>query len=432
VNTTEAVLADSLGQLIKPVPGIDPGQYHVVVRTDIRNNIIETNETNNLLTSPGTITVGIPDLPIGVNVSTPLAQGSSLYYHIQTPAGASLRITLTSDRSQGTNEMFARFGQAPTPGAYDFLYDAPQSLAQTLMVPETEAGDYYLLVHSAQLFGGTQNVTLRADTLSFQLTRATPTQGGNAGDVTVKLEGARFTEEFQAYLRPVGKTDTSQRIWSTHVLFSDASTAYATFNLRRAAPGTYDVVFHIPGLEMDLDTTTHTARLLDASRESVLPGAFNVVGGGGPRLELHLLTPAKARQTLEFPITLEVVNLGQNDAPAPIIYITSPSKTPIGLTTPASPDESSDLQVLVLGPEGRRDVIPPGQVTSVRLYAYAKSFPSSVFLVQDITTTGLPLNWDAMEPYYRDESSAADWDDHLVILPGRPPQRRDGPAPRAE
>jgi subtilase family serine protease len=409
INLARAALADSLGRLIQALPGIDPGQYHVIVRTDIRNNILETNEANNLLVSPGVISVGIPDLPIGVTVTTPLVNGRSLFYHVSTPAGASLRLSLTSDASRGSNELFARLGQAPTPGAYDYLYDSPQSVAQTVTIPETQAGDYYLLVHAADVPGPTQNISLRADTLSFQLTRVTPTQGGNAGDVTVKLQGARFVDGFQAYLRPVSSADTSRRVWSSRVLLTDASTAFAKFDLRHAAPGSYDIVFRIPRVVVDVDSITLKAFHVDLSQESALPGAFHVVPGGGPRLEVTLLTPTRARKSFEFPMTLEVANLGENDAPAPVILITSPSKTPIGLATPATSDESSEIQVLVLGPEGRRDVLPPGQVTSVQLFAWAKDSPGSTFLVQDLTTSGLPLNWDALEAYYQDDSSPADW-----------------------
>lgn len=409
LNMAAAILADSLGNLTKPVPGIIPGQYYVIVRADVRNNINETNEGNNQRVSTGSVSVGIPVLPIGVTVTSPLPEGRSLFYRVAAPGETSLRFTLTSDATRPSNEMFVRFGQAPSPGAYDFLYDLPQSPSQTITVPATQPGDYYVLLRSREVPFAGQTISLRADTLNFQLNRITPTRGGNAGEVTLKLQGARFLPEFQAYLRPAGVADTSRRIWSTKVLFGDAATAYATFDLRHAAPGSYDVVFRIPSDLLDVDTVAHKALLLDTSRDAVLPSAFTVVAGGSPRVEIRLLTPTRARRTFEFPLTLEVANTGENDAPAPVILITSPSKSPIGLKSPVSPAASPEIQVLVLGPEGRRDVLAPGQITSVRVYSLARDFPSSAFLVQDLTTTGLPLDWDSMEPYYRDQHSATDW-----------------------
>ena len=70
-----------------------PGNYHVIVRTDILNNVRETDKTNNLLASASTIAMDVPTLPLDVATPGTIANNQDLYYRIDTTAGQDLLIT---------------------------------------------------------------------------------------------------------------------------------------------------------------------------------------------------------------------------------------------------------------------------------------------------------------------------------------------------
>jgi len=78
--------------LTKPVPGLAPGQYHVIIRSDIRNNLPESNEGNNIGVSLDRAEVDAPVLRLGVAASGTLRVGGSVYYKIDVPAGETLRL----------------------------------------------------------------------------------------------------------------------------------------------------------------------------------------------------------------------------------------------------------------------------------------------------------------------------------------------------
>ena len=54
------------------VPGVVPGSYRVIVRADLRNNIPETDEANNVMASADDVNVDVPVLTVGVECYEPL------------------------------------------------------------------------------------------------------------------------------------------------------------------------------------------------------------------------------------------------------------------------------------------------------------------------------------------------------------------------
>jgi hypothetical protein len=59
-------LFDLTRSLSFTMPGLTPGDYHIIVRTDVNNNIFETNETNNTTASASRMFIDLPELPFEV------------------------------------------------------------------------------------------------------------------------------------------------------------------------------------------------------------------------------------------------------------------------------------------------------------------------------------------------------------------------------
>src|SRR5262249_25260993 len=65
-----------------PLPPLLPGAYRVVVVADSRNLVPDSNRSNNTAASTGSLTVMIPLLTLGARVSSHIANGQDVYYHL--------------------------------------------------------------------------------------------------------------------------------------------------------------------------------------------------------------------------------------------------------------------------------------------------------------------------------------------------------------
>ena len=248
------------------------GQYRIIVRTDIFNQVYESaDEGNNLRSSPDTIAIEVPSLTLGVALETALVTTQSRLYRIDVPAGETLRLTLDSTESAAANEVFVRYNALPDGSNYDAAFDAPLAADQTVLLPTTQAGTYYVLVR--QFSGPDQpQVTLKAETLPFQVDDVKVDQGGDGRWVTVTVTGARFSAEALLKLVRPG----IEEIEPARYQVVDATTIIATFDLRNRQLGLYDVAV----LNPDGAQATLPYRFLV---ERALPVDVTI-GLGGPRV----------------------------------------------------------------------------------------------------------------------------------------------------
>src|SRR3546814_13249906 len=62
--------------LTTTLPGASAGDYRVIVRTDVRNQLHEdVGEANNTTASPKALTVAVEALPLGIQLTADLAHG---------------------------------------------------------------------------------------------------------------------------------------------------------------------------------------------------------------------------------------------------------------------------------------------------------------------------------------------------------------------
>jgi subtilase family serine protease len=133
--------------LIEALPGGVSGDYYVIVRSDIRNNLPETNETNNIGASLDAFTLNVEQLSLGVPDTGVLGKGQSVYYRIDVAAGETLQLSLDSQSTLAANELYIRYGDIPSRSQFDFGFTEAFSADQEIVVPTTQAGTYYVLAY---------------------------------------------------------------------------------------------------------------------------------------------------------------------------------------------------------------------------------------------------------------------------------------------
>ncbi|MGJ8635989.1 MAG: CARDB domain-containing protein [Phycisphaerales bacterium] len=180
------------GSITAPVPGVRPGEYFVIVRSDSRNLIPETNDLNNDGNSIDTVSVEATPLTLGVPFTGDFPSGVERYFQVDVQAGETLRFTYTHDDPNAFTELYVAFERVPTIGDFDALFDSPSFSTQFATIPATMEGTYFVL---ARTFGATVLSTgsLVADALPFQITDFYPARPG-ADVVTIIIDGARLTD----------------------------------------------------------------------------------------------------------------------------------------------------------------------------------------------------------------------------------------------
>jgi len=274
------------GLLKAKLPPLKDGNWRIVVRPDLYNEVYEgkitytptglnlpPGEANNRIASGSTLQVQVPALAVASPLQTTMTSGQARLYKISVASGETLRVTLDSSAADGSNELYIRYGDIPTGYAFDAAYSNPVAADQQVVIPTTQAGDYYVLVRARQ--GGETPVTLRADLLPLAITKVTPDQGGTGDDdhrwVTFDIYGASFKAGALVKLSRPGVYEVEPDRWQV----LDATHIRAIFDLRTVPHGLYDVAV----------TNPDGTRVVEANRYLVERGieADVTIGVGGPR-----------------------------------------------------------------------------------------------------------------------------------------------------
>ncbi|HET6424327.1 MAG TPA: cadherin domain-containing protein [Planctomycetaceae bacterium] len=334
--------------LTAKLPALPPGNYHVIVRSDIRNNIVEGNEQNNVRGSLNEVTLSVPVLTPGVAVDLDLAQGDSAYYQITVPANQTLSLSLDSLSATGETQIFVSKGVLPSPSSFEFASTKPTFADQLLLVPDTEAATYYVRVSRITTPGSEPRATLLANLTPFSVISTDVWRVGNSGSVTMAITGTQFRDLRQIVLD--GGVNGIVRP-ATRFTVADSTLAFATFDLSGLTLGDYSL------------------RLTNSAAQTVaLTNAVKVEAALSGAAKLSLSMPDRVRAGLTFQATLTVYNDGNTDVAAPLVQFDSESTMLLGYR--ADDLEDMTLTAVVVPPDGFGDVLRPGQ--SVQIVVHAK------------------------------------------------------------
>ncbi len=373
-----------------PLPGLLPGSYYLIIRSDIRNQVVETDESNNLAASIDQTIIDVPALTLGVASTGKLQPAASVFYKVEVGADSTLRIALNSSSNTAVNELLVSFGHIPDRSNFDFAFRTPYSPDQEIVIPRTQAGTYYILAQCTSDPSGASPFSLLAEILPFSIRSVAPASVGNSGPVTLQITGAKFDHSSAFQL-----VDANGGLYlPTRLFVADAATAYATFDLTGAAPGSYAV--------------HGTGALGEVSQLDV---AITVDVGLSGVFEVEILSPDRFIYQRPGQLHVGYVNSGGSDLIAPLVIVKSITDTPFGLA-PETIGAGPLVQALAISFDGPAGVLRPGTVNEIPLYLLATTQPRADFTVEYITADSTEtLNWDSIESQIRPANvSAEDWD----------------------
>lgn len=378
------------GSVTAALPGLTPGSYKVIIRSDIRNYIPESDETNNIGASLVGVALDVEELALGVADTGNLNWGQAVYYKFTVGEGETVRVKLDSLGADIANELYVRFGAMPTRGQFDIAAREGFVSDPELVIPTSQAGTYYVLAYG-QYAPGNPQYSITAQIIPFSITEVSAEEVGNVGDVTLRIQGARFDADTGFSL--VGPDGTTIKARATFL--ENSSEAYVTFSLYGADVGLYDVV----AIQKNGASTT-------------LADALSVVAGNDAAVFLSIAGPTQVMVNRTNIFTLDYVNDGGADAVAPLIILESLSATPMGLS--ASDLHTTPIHIMAASYDGPMDILRPGARYSVPVVFQSSGVAGQLdiragrVMADDVR---LIEDWDAIEASIRPNSIAnADWD----------------------
>jgi RHS repeat-associated protein len=343
------------------------------------------------------------DLTLGtVFNGTLIGSGQAQLFRVNVPAGQQLRVVMDDNAGSNRNELYAKFGSAPTRG--DFQYSATAAAAdQQLVIPSPTPGTWYVLLYS-EAVPAPGAFTLTATAEDIFLFGVTPDHHSNGSDMVLTLTGAGFDRTTVAEL--VESAGTAYPAGTVSIDLPAQLTA--TFAAGSVPPGTYSV---------------RARRSGGSSAE--LPGVFRVVAGGQPRLETNLVLPSAVGRHQTATIYVEYANTGSAAMPAPLLALRGSDRALMtldehrlveGFWTSAVPDGFTEPDtegistIQILGSGATAGVLQPGERVRVPVY-YA-----GLLQPWDFSDTSVDFNLASLGP---DDTTPIDWPSLEAAL--RPP-----------
>jgi hypothetical protein len=275
------------GTAVDELPGIPPGPYHIIVRTNVRDNIPEVSSANNTYASPSLMQVRVKKLTRNTTQQLFIKQNQSRYYSFTALAGEDILVALDGGTKAGFNELFVSYADLPSRGKYDYLYQNQNSANQQVTISSSQAGTYYVLIRGTSVSGDSSACSILAKTLQFRVDSVQSPVGGIGGEVTVKITGAAFKPGAFAQLRRAGVLtvrDNSELLISSTQLIARFATA-------GMAEGKYDLAVVNPGGQV-----------------AVLQNGFTLQPGDPSQVYLAFATPNRLRVNSIVPMNIVAIN----------------------------------------------------------------------------------------------------------------------------
>ncbi len=341
------------------VNNLPVGYYYAIVKTDVLNGIYETNENNNVSASSVNFFADVRVLPLGVLTSDTLVNFENLYFRIpvaDTLYNETMLTILKADSITGMNEMYQKYKYMPTRISYDYSSGNPYRGNQEIIASSVSHGNNYLLLYGNTMAGEEQKVSLLATIMNFSIRSVDPPEGGNTGEVTLKITGSKFDSGVTVRLQQ-GET----ALIAKSILFSDYSKMFATFDLRGIQPGPYSVI----------------VEKRDGSAVS-LPDGFEVVPGTQTNLSIHIVAPPSARPNRVTSFTIEFANQGNTNLANPAITVESLTSSPIALNVEQLSGLMHKLVVHLSEENGPPDILRPGVTGFLTVYTKTTAGPGYI------------------------------------------------------
>ena len=281
---------DFYGLLETLVPGLEPGDYHIIVVADIFNQISEIDETNNSSYSDSDLSLDLKPLFLGVPHDTIIAANAMQHFRLDIPSGQDLKFTIDIGHEFDELELYVGFGRLPNRIDYDRRFKIDGHEEFIVSSPDTNV--CYIMMFGDYIIGG-GNYSILPESIDFGLSDAFPPEVGNDGFVRFDLTGGQLEQVTTVRMRHSGGVTIDA--WEYEVLGS--TQIEAEFDLRGAQKGLYDILVYTSALD-----------------SSIIAEAVTVSEGLDPAVTPAIFGPESIREGTSIDYLISLHNNNNTDA----------------------------------------------------------------------------------------------------------------------
>lgn len=358
------------------------GNYNLFAKTDLLNNIIELDKTNNTGISAIPIYVKAKELKLGIPELNTL-QTVNRYYKLHIPdslQGATILVTLkTNDSLLVRNEMYIGGGFVPTPANYDYRFETPNYGNQQIVLSDVSDSVYYIMYRCVTANPPVQNITLKAVQLPFAILNVHTSSGGNIGNVTVRIRGSLFRDSMIAKL-----SNGTTTIYASAVYYTNNTQVFATFPLQGKPTGLYDLTLIKPDSSTAVlangfsIVNANNGGLITGGGPNTGPGNGNAPGcdpgaasGLNSQLVVELIVPEKVVRGRPVVIVINFTNPTNFDLPVQTRILYNDEDVKMAFTKAGIPNGTSTLYIEFSEQDGPPGILRPGGGGSIIVHCIA-------------------------------------------------------------
>ena len=338
------------------ISGVAPGNYYLIVKTDVTNAFNEVSDDNNKGCMVDPFVVTIRPLPFNTDVYDTLTNDVVSDYMLSVvgdEVNQTARIHIASEDSLAgaVNMIYATYNGMGNNLNYSYSTIGQYTANTELYIPATQPGYYGVNIYGSTPSNQPQNMIVRADILPFELRAVNDDHGGNTGIVTVELTGSRFRPDMVVSLSHGDEVIVAQSL-----IYVNYYQVFVEFDLTNHTPGVYDV-----------------KAMNFCEGEAVLPNAFTIENGQPSGLAYNLLFPSSPRPNRTVAMMLEYGNIGNVDLHNQVLEITSIGGCPIALTPEELSLQRTTLRLPLSIENEPAGLLRPGSYGTLNIYTYSSS-----------------------------------------------------------
>ena len=348
------------------IPGVLPGNYHIIVRTDMYGQEKEAGRKGNNVVASAALPLHIR--PLGSD-GAPVWGGLSAadpadYYALEAEAGRSFRILLDGLPAGADGQFFVTYEAMPTRLSYDYRSSPDATGRQQLALTANPGGTYYISVFAEDVTGD-PIYSISATEADVIVSSISPDRHGVDRQCTMTITGAGFTPE--TVVEFVASDSSVRAPEQLRVL--SPTTIVAVLGTPSWPEDVYDVVVSKPGADPWEAGDAFT----------VTPGAAN--------FEAHLIIPGNMDRLWRRTIWIEYANTGDSSMGAPLLVLQSSDNSmltldpsvPATLTDTFPPGISDKVQVMARGSGATPGILQPGDTGRIPVYFIGLKLPWNMF-----------------------------------------------------
>ena len=327
------------------IPLVSQTKYFTIVKT--RSNIRDINKANNVGVSNKTTLVQHETLQLDLETSFkfPIYVSSKVWRIGNLPAGETLIIKIYSKATDPFIEVFVCHTAIVELQQFDAAAGQTLSANQTVVIPNTKQGDYYVMVSKV----GSAKESRLSDSPSFmilakvarlEITSVAPRQAAPIGQATLTVEGTLFPFDFEAHF---SKNSSDIKLRPLMLYRYSSTKLFITVNVTNLAVG-------------DVYNLQITNKINGNS--SIYSNALTIISGLKGILSRRVQFPRALRLGEAANIIIDIQNTGDTDVILPMFHFSVGDTAVVSL--PGSNRLLDNQRTFISTPSnGPRGILPP-------------------------------------------------------------------------